>query len=331
MKICIVGAGAIGSFIGTKLAATGAHEVSALARGGTLAALQQYGWRLNTDSGLVQATIHKASSDAADLGVQDLIVIAVKSQSLADVAPTLAPLIGKHTLIMPAMNGVPWWFMQGQKGFENQPLQSIDPAGLIQQALPANQVIGCVIHASMSVESPGLARHHGGQKLIVGEPMGETGGTSSARVTALVETLSGAGFEVDHSKDIRYNIWYKLWGNITMNPVSAITGATIDRALGDKLVRAFCTSVMLEAQAIGARIGCLISESPEDRHAVTSKLGAFKTSMLQDVEAGREIELDAIVGAVREIGERLAMHTPNIDALLGLTRLFGQSKNIYTN
>jgi len=334
MKICIVGAGAIGGFIGTKLAATGTHEVSALARGDTLAAMQQHGWRLNTAEGLVQAPLLKASSNAVDLGVQDLIVIAVKSQSLADVAPTLGPLIGRHTLILPAMNGVPWWFMKNQKGDGLQalwdgPLQSIDPRGHIQQALPADQVIGCVVHASTSVESPGLARHHGGQKLILGEPAGETDGASSVRVSKLVQALSDAGFEAFYSKDIRYNIWYKLWGNITMNPISAITGATIDRVLGDKLVRSFCTGVMLEAQAIGARIGCAIDETPEDRHAVTSRLGGFKTSMLQDVEAGRAIELDAIVGAVREMGERLAIHTPNIDALLGLARLFGQSKNIY--
>lgn len=326
MKICIVGAGAIGGFIGTKLAKTGAHEVSALARGDTLAALQQYGWRLNTDAGLVQAPLHMASSDATELGEQDLIIIAVKSQSLGQVAPVLASLIGKHTLILPAMNGVPWWFMNAQF---DRPLQSIDPAGHIQRALPEGQVIGCVVHASTSVESPGLARHHGGQKLIIGEPAGEANGASSARVLALVQALSHAGFEAVHSKNIRYDIWYKLWGNMTMNPVSAITGATIDRVLGDKLVRNFCSSVMLEAQAIGARIGCKIDESPEDRHAVTAKLGAFKTSMLQDVEAGRAIELDAIVGSVREIGERLEMHTPNIDALLGLTRLLGQSKNLY--
>lgn len=342
MKICMVGAGAIGGFIGTKLAAVGMHEVSALARGDTLAALQQYGWRLSTAAGLVQAPLHRACSDAAELGEQDVIIIAVKSQSLGQVAPALAPLIGKHTLILPAMNGVPWWFMKnvqtdGQQAAWNKPLQSIDFAGHIQRALPLGQVIGCVVHASTSVESPGLVRHHAGRKLIVGEPQGElvhspageTGSTSSARVSGVVKVLSEAGFEAIHSKNIRYEIWYKLWGNMTMNPVSAITGATIDRILGDKLVRDFCSSVMLEAQAIGARIGCQIDESPEDRHAVTAKLGAFKTSMLQDVEAGRAIELNAIVGAVREIGERLAMHTPNIDALLGLTRLLGQSKNIY--
>lgn len=322
MKICIVGAGAIGCWIGAKLAVPGAHEVSVLARGATLGALQQHGWRLETAQGFVQAPIHKASSETADLGEQDLIVIAVKSQSLAEVAPTLAPLIGKNTLIMPAMNGVPWWFMQT---IWDKPLLSIDPAGHIQSALPADQVIGCVVHASTSSPSSGVAKHHGGQKLIVGEPSGG----QSERVENLLKALSGGGFEAVHSQDIRHHIWYKLWGNMTMNPISAITGATIDRVLGDELVRRFCSSVMLEAQAIGARIGCKIDETPEDRHAVTAKLGAFKTSMLQDVEAGRAIELDAIVGAVREIGERLEMRTPNIDALLGLARLMGKSKNIY--
>ena len=329
MKICIVGAGAIGGFIGTKLAATRTHEVSALARGDTLAALLQHGWRLDTAAGpngkILQAPLHMASSDAADLGEQDLIVIAVKSQSLADVAPTLAPLIGKHTLILPAMNGVPWWFMQGQQGFGDKPLQSTDPRGLIQQALPADQVIGCVVHASTSVAAPGLAVHHGGQKLIVGEPSGG----ESERASVLVQALSHGGFETIHSSNIRYDIWYKLWGNLTMNPVSAITGATIDRVLADPLARAFCTAVMLEAQAMGSRIGCVINETPEDRHVVTSKLGAFKTSMLQDVEAGRSIELDALVTSVKEIGEKVGIATPNIDALLGLTRVFAQVKKLY--
>jgi 2-dehydropantoate 2-reductase len=265
------------------------------------------------------------------LGEQDVVVIAVKSQSLAAVAPTLAPLIGKHTLILPAMNGVPWWFMKGvaPQSLWDKPLQSIDPEGLIQQALPAKQVIGCVVHASTRGLSPGLIQHVAGQKLIVGEPNGETGSASSERVLALIQALSGAGFEAVHSKNIRMDIWYKLWGNMTMNPISAITGATIDRILDDPLTRGFVTAVMLEAKALGAQIGCPISESPEDRHVVTAKLGAFKTSMLQDVEAGRTIELDAIVGAVHEIAQRLAMPTPHIDALLGLTRLFARTKQLY--
>jgi 2-dehydropantoate 2-reductase len=164
-----------------------------------------------------------------------------------------------------------------------------------------------------------------GQGLILGEPQGG----SSDRVTQLVALLQAAGFDATASDNIRYDIWYKLWGNMTMNPVSALTGATADRILADPLVRSFCSAAMAEAQAIGARIGCPIAQSAEARHAITAKLGAFKTSMLQDVEAHRAIELDAIVGVVREIGQRLQVATPNIDALLGLTRLMGQVRGLY--
>ena len=173
------------------------------------------------------------------------------------------------------------------------------------------------MHASTSTPEPGLVRHNVGQRLIVGEPLGEAAGRS-ARVVAVAELLTHAGFEVTHSDNVRYDVWYKLWGNMTMNPVSAITGATIDRVLADPLVRAFCSAAMQEAAAIGARIGCPIAQSPEDRHAITARLGAFKTSMLQDVEAGKPVELDALVGAVRELGVRTGVPTPWTDALLGL-------------
>jgi 2-dehydropantoate 2-reductase len=164
-----------------------------------------------------------------------------------------------------------------------------------------------------------------GQGLIIGEP----DGAPSVRVQAVAEVLGQAGFEVTHTGPVRHAVWYKLWGNMTMNPVSAITGATVDQVLADPLVRNLCTAAMAEAAAIGARIGCRIEQTPQDRHAITARLGAFKTSMLQDVEAGRPIELDALVGAVREIGLRLGEPTPTIDALLGLTRLFGRTRGLY--
>jgi 2-dehydropantoate 2-reductase len=320
-KMCIVGAGAIGGFLGARLAANPSNQVSAFARGKTLEALQQHGWRLNTRAGLEQTPVYKASSNAADLGVQDLVIIAVKGQSLAEVAPQLAPLIGKQTIILPAMNGVPWWFCASLA-------QSLDPTGVIAASLPADQVLGCVIHASTAQTEPGLVQHKMGQGVIVGEPAGDTF-QASERVAAVVQALSSAGFDATHSVNIRYDIWYKLWGNMTMNPVSAITGATIDKILGDDLVRAFCARAMLEAGAIGKTIGCDITQSPADRNAITAKLGAFKTSMLQDVEAGRSIELDAIVGAVFEIGQRLGLPTDNIGAILGLTRLFAQGRGLY--
>lgn len=323
MKVCIVGAGAIGGFLGSKLAAAGA-TVSALARGATLEALQSHGWRLQSADGLIQAPVQAAESAEA-LGVQDLVIIAVKGQALADLAPRLAPLIGSETLVLPAMNGVPWWFCQGLPAFAEAPLASVDPAGAIARTIPFERVIGCVVHASCTCPEPGLVRHVMGNGLIVGEPAGG----ASARVQQLAGLLERAGFAVTVSADIRYDIWYKLWGNLTMNPVSAITGATIDRLLDDELVRQFCSAAMGEAAAIGRLIGCDVTQSPDERHAVTRKLGAFKTSMLQDAEAGRAIELDGIVGAVKEIGQRLGVDTPNIDALLGLTRLFARVHGLY--
>lgn len=324
MKVCIVGAGAIGGFIGTRLAVAGQARVSALARGATLRALQQQGWRVQSAGQTVQAPA-QAAATAAELGEQDLVVIAVKGQALPGLAPTLRPLIGARTLVLPAMNGVPWWFVQGQAAAGPGPLHSVDPGGGIAAALPAAQVVGCVVHASAATLEPGLVLHQRGQGLIVGEP----GGGRSARVQAVADLLAQAGFEVTHSDDVRRDIWYKLWGNLTMNPVSALTGATIDRILADPDVRALCSAAMREAADIGARIGCPIDQSPEDRHAVTAKLGAFKTSMLQDVEAGRSIELDAIVGAVQELGRRTGVATPFVSALLGLTRLAARSQGLY--
>jgi 2-dehydropantoate 2-reductase len=324
MKIGIVGAGAIGGYLGTRLASTGQAQVSALARGMTLAALRQHGWRARVEGQLLHAPA-LASDDPAELGPQDLIVIAVKGPALPALAPTLAPMMTPQTLVLPAMNGVPWWFCDGVPGFEGRALQSVDPGGGIARALPAAQVIGCVVHISCSSPEPGLVQHKMGQGLIIGEPHGGR----SERVQRIADLLASAGFELTLSDDVRRDIWYKLWGNLTMNPVSALTGATIDRLLADPLVRAFCSTAMREAAEVGARIGCPIDQTPEDRHAVTQKLGAFKTSMLQDVEAGRPIELDAIVGAVHEIARRFELPTPAIDALFGLTRLFGRTHGLY--
>ncbi len=323
-KVCIIGAGAIGGFIGTRLAAAGRVDVGAIARGATLAALREHGWRMDTAQGRVQAPA-RATDRADELGVQDLVIVAVKGPALGAVAQGMAPLIGPHTLIVPAMNGVPWWFCHGVPGLDDQPLSSVDPDGTITRAIPFAQVLGCVVHASTSTPQPGLVQHRMGQGLIVGEPRGGR----SERAQAVVDLLAHAGFDATHADNVRYDVWYKLWGNMTMNPVSAITGATMDRMLADPLVREFCSGAMREAAAIGARIGCPITQSVEERHAVTAKLGAVKTSMLQDVEAGRPIELDAIVAAVHEIGHRLGEPMPTIGALLGLTRLFGRVRGLY--
>lgn len=324
MKVCIVGAGAIGGFIGARLAAAGGAQVSALARGATLAALRTHGWRLQQGGVLIQAAV-TASDQAADLGVQDLVVIAVKGPSLPAVTADLGPLLGPQTVVLPAMNGVPWWFSHGLAVLGDAPLESVDPGGRIAAAIPLVQVVGCVVHASTAAPEPGLVLHKMGQGLIIGEPAGGRSG----RVQALAELLTTAGFEATVSDSVRYDLWYKLWGNLTMNPISALTGATIDRVLADPLLREFCSAAMREAAAIGARLGCEITQSPEDRHAITARLGAFKTSMLQDVEAGRALELDSIVTAVHELGQRVGVPTPSIAALLGLARLFGRVRGLY--
>ena len=325
MKVCVVGAGAIGGFIGARLAASGACDVSTVARGATLAALLAHGWRLQYDESLLQLPASAVASPA-ELGVQDLVIIAVKGPALAAVAQAIAPLLGRDSIVLPAMNGVPWWFGNGIAALgDAAPLAHVDPGGRIAAAIAQDKVLGCVVYASCAALKPGLVRHKMGQGIIIGEP----DGAASARVTRVGDLFTQAGFDVTLSPQIRTDIWYKLWGNLTLNPVSAMTGATMDRLLDDALVRDFCSAAMREAATIGARIGCAVAQSPEERHAVTRKLGPFKSSMLQDVEAGRAIELDSIVAAVRELGQRVGVATPNIDALLGLTRLFGRVHGLY--
>ena len=324
MKICIYGAGAIGGWIGARLAALG-EPVSVVARGATLAALHTHGLRLQQAEGLLQVPV-QAADNAAALGVQDLVVVAVKAPALAEVARDIAPLLGPHTMVLTAMNGVPWWFFQGFGGaYAGTALKAMDASGAIAAAIPARHVVGCVVHASCALQAPGVVQHHFGNKLILGEPSGQ----QTERAKALAALLERAGFEAPLSEQIQRDTWYKLWGNMTVNPVSALTGATTDLILDDPLVRDFISQVMREAKEIGARIGIPIDQQPEDRHAVTRKLGAFKTSMLQDVEAGKPVELDALVTVVQELGVLTAVPTPFTDALLGLARLQARVKGLY--
>ena len=328
-KICIYGAGAIGGWLGARLAAQGA-AVSAVARGATLAALRTHGLRLReagADGAVAERAFAVQASDSPfDLGPQDLVIVAVKAPAMAEVARAIAPLLGPDTAVLTAMNGVPWWFLQGFGGpLAGTRLESVDPGGAIAQAIDARRVIGCVVHASCSVDEPGVIRRHFGNGLIVGEPAGG----DTPRLESLAALLRQAGFDTTVSAQIQKDVWYKLWGNMTINPISAFTGATADRILDDDLARGFVSAVMLEAREIGARIGVPIDQTPEDRHAVTRKLGAFKPSMLQDVEAGRSVELDALVASVRELGQLTGVATPFTDALLGLARLHARVRGLY--
>ncbi|WP_426395918.1 2-dehydropantoate 2-reductase [Ralstonia sp. R-29] len=323
-RLCIVGAGAVGGYLGAKLAQSHS-SINVLARGATLQALQTDGLRL-TEDGVTQSVPVHASDDAYALGVQDVVIVAVKAPAMESVAQSIAPLVGPETCVVVAMNGVPWWFFDRPGPLEGLRLQSVDPYGHIAQSIPTRNVLGCVVHLTCSTSAPGHVRHGFGKRLILGEPAGG----ASPRLDAVSALFERAGLQIERSEAIQRDIWFKLWGNMTMNPVSVLTGATCDRILDDPQVAAFCLAIMEEAKAIGARIGCPIDQSGEERCAVTRQLGAFKTSMLQDAEAGRgPLEIDALVASVREIGQHVGVPTPQIDALLGLVRLHAQTRGLY--
>ena len=321
MRICVVGAGAIGGLIAAGLATAGT-ATSVLARGATLDAIAANGVRVESADGVINAKV-TASGDATELGAQDAVILAVKAQSAPAAAHSIGPLLRPDTFVLSTLNGVPWWFFDGFGGpCEGRHLDSVDPGGTIASAIPVSRVIGGTVHLSASSPEPGVIRRHGGNGIIVGEP----DGTDTPRLANLAAALRDAGMNVTVSASIRADIWYKLWGNLTVNPVSALTRATADQILDDDLVRTFCQNAMLEAREVGARIGCPIIEEPADREQVTRKLGAFRTSMLQDAEAGRVLELDALTGAVREIGAIVGVPTPYVDALHGLTRLSAKAR-----
>jgi 2-dehydropantoate 2-reductase len=324
MRVCIYGAGAVGGFIGAQLSRVG-YQVSAVARGATLDALRGHGFRVRSGEGEFSAPV-TASDRPEELGPQDVVVVAVKAPALPAVARAVSPLLGEGTAVVSAMNGVPWWYFHHFGGdLEGFRVEAVDPGGVVSAGLPPGRVVGCVVHGSWAQLEPGLILHKAGNRLILGEPKG----TSTERLERIAGALREAGFELEVSERIQADIWYKLWGNMTMNPISGLTGATSDLILDDPLVNRFCLAIMAEAAAIGARIGCPITESGEERNKVTRQLGAFKTSMLQDVEAGRPVELDALVTAVREIGRRVGESTASIDALLGLARLHARVRGLY--
>jgi 2-dehydropantoate 2-reductase len=307
-SITVVGVGAIGGWIAAALAQAG-NAVSVLARGATLELVRSEGLRLNDKRVPVAAC-----ANAAEIGPQQLVVLAVKAPALADAAAVARPLIGPDTLIVPMLNGVPWWFTP-------EPLHSVDPDERIAATLPIQQVVGCVVHASCFRTAPNAVTVKHADKLILGEP----GGGTSERVATLCALFERAGIHAEQSGAIRRAIWYKLWGNATVNPLSALTRATADRLLADSSIRALMGEAMDELAAIGAAIGCPIAETSEDRMAVTARLGAFKSSMLQDVEAGRPLELETLLGAPLEIAARVRIDAPQLRRMHAMTKLLGEN------
>ena len=330
LKVCVVGLGAIGTWLAYRLANQQGVELACLVRGASLKDLKTSGLHLSESSSPGVPTPKrepKALSDKAEhLGVQDWVLLCVKTTSLAESAKDLVPLLGPETKILSLMNGVPWWFFTYENApFKSRALKSIDPLGDIQTHLPLQHWMGAVVHASCSSPGTGQCLHHFGNALIVGEPSG----AQSSSAQEINDLLSRTGFESSLSTCIQKDIWYKLWGNMTINPLSALTGATTDKILGDELVKALVTNVMIEAKSIGEAIGLPIEQTPQDRHLVTAKLGAFKSSMLQDFEAKRPLELDALIGAVHEMGAWLNHKTPYMDALFGLARLQARTYGLY--
>ncbi|MGC1439201.1 MAG: 2-dehydropantoate 2-reductase [Burkholderiaceae bacterium] len=333
MKICVIGAGAIGGLIACRLAAQSEQtvSVSVLARGESLRVLQSNPLRVfsrtdpASDAWSEQVATVTAADQARELGPQDVVVVAVKYNGMASLASQIAPLIGEQTTVVSAMNGVPWWFTHGlSEAAANLSLDVVDPAGSVSAVMPAEQVIGCVVHLAASVREPGVIQLNMGNRLIFGEPKHR----SSERLTLLCNLFRAAGFDVEQSDQIHHDVWYKLWGNMTMNPISAVTGALTTDVLNDPQLREFLSAAMREANLVGQRLGLDISEQPEQRHQVTLKLGGFKTSMLQDAQAGKPLELDALVTVVHDMARQLEIPAPNIGSVLGLARVFARAHGL---
>jgi len=322
MKICIVGAGAIGGMLGVKFALSG-HEVTLILRGANLAAVQQGGMRLIEENGneLLAQPI-KATSAIAEAGAQDVVILALKAHQVAAVAADIPALLHAGTRIITMQNGIPWWYfhkLPGEIGqrYAGTPVKSVDPDGVIAEHIPVDRVIGCVVYPASEVIRPGVIKVIEGNRFT----LGELDGSETPSVLAISEAFKNAGFKSPVINDIRSEIWLKLWGNLSFNPISALTHATLEDICVYPPTRELAANMMREAQVIGEKLGVHFRVSLEKRINGAQAVGQHKTSMLQDVELGRPIELEALVGSVLELGRITETPTPNIDAVYALTSL----------
>jgi 2-dehydropantoate 2-reductase len=317
VKICIYGAGAVGGLIAARLARSG-NEVSVVARGAQLEAIRRHGLRIRERAtGKEGACPVNAEEDAAKLGAQDYVIVAVKAQNLTEVASNINPLLGTGTSIVTAMNGVPWWFFDRLPfGNGTERIQALDPAGTLTRAMPTERIVGCVVHLAASTPEPGVISHNMGRKLILGEP----GGRNTARTARIAEALNASGLEAIVSGFIEKDFWVKLLGNVSFNPVSALTGTTADRLIADREVKDYMVAIMREVLAIGRAVGVDADIDPEARIDMARSLGAFKTSMLQDMEAGKPLEIDGLLAGTLEIARKAGVKAPHTEALFGLIR-----------
>ncbi len=316
MKICIFGAGAIGGYLGAKLAQTDA-QVSMIARGPHLEAMQDNGLTLMDENGYVNVDVI-ASDTASFLGPQDYVFITLKAHSVPPVVDKIAPLIGPDTTVVSAVNGVPWWYFYGLDGpHKNTRLASVDPGDAQWNTFTPEKTLGCVVYPAAEVVQPGVIRHIEGNRFTLGEPSGE----KSPRALALSKKLIEAGLKAPVRPKIRDEIWVKLWGNLSFNPISALTQATLEQLCTDPGTRALARAMMVEAQDIAEALGVKFPITVDKRIDGGAAVGAHRTSMWQDLDAGRPMEIEALVGAVSELGELVGKPTPMIDAVLALIRL----------
>ncbi len=326
MKICVVGAGSIGGLLGVKLALAG-HAVTLIARGAHLVAIRANGMKLVMHDGaeFVARDVH-ATDRIADAGPQDIVILGMKAHQVEPVVDDLHALYHEQTVILPMQNGIPWWYFQRHGGpHEGKVVASIDPNGRLAAGIDPERLIGCVVYPAAEIAAPGVIRQIEGDRFPVGELDASHGGLDSERVRKVAAVLVGAGFKAPVLPAIRSEIWLKLWGNLTFNPISALTHSTLVDICQYPLTRELARKMMKEAEEIAAKLGVAFRVDIDRRIAGAEKVGKHKTSMLQDIEAGRDPEIDALVGAVIELGNTVGVPAPHIEAVYAMVKLLGRT------
>ncbi|GAC1452755.1 MAG: 2-dehydropantoate 2-reductase [Vulcanimicrobiaceae bacterium] len=322
MKVAIIGAGAIGGYGGVKLALAG-EDVTFIVRGANLSAIKRNGMKLVMADGSEHVAANvRATNDYDEAGPQDLVILAMKAHQVEAVARDVPKLFGPDTAVVAMQNGIPYWYFERHGGaFEGTRVHSVDPTGIVGECIPASRVIGCVVYPASELIAPGVVRHIEGDRF----PVGELDGSTSERVQRISACFTNAGFKAPVLPSIRAEIWLKLWGNLTFNPISSLAHATLVDICRYPLTRELAASMMREAQAVANKLGIEFRVSLDKRIEGAEKVGKHKTSMLQDIEAGRAPEIDALVGTVVELGRLTAMPTPHIDTVYALVKLLGKS------
>jgi len=322
MKVAIIGAGAIGGYVGVKLALAG-EDVTFIVRGANLSAIRSKGMKLIMADGTEHVASNvRATNDYTEAGLQDLVILAMKAHQVEAVARDVPKLFGPDTAIVTMQNGIPYWYFEKHGGaYEGTRVHSVDPTGIVGECIPARRVIGCVVYPASELIAPGVVKHIEGDRF----PVGELDGSSSERVNRISACFTNAGFKAPVLDNIRAEIWLKLWGNLTFNPISSLSHATLVDICQFPLTRALAASMMAEAQAIAHKLGIEFRVTLDKRIAGAEKVGKHKTSMLQDIEAGRAPEIDALVGTVVELGRLTDTPTPHIDTVYALVKLLGKS------